>query len=160
MDSHSVNPVFAGRDRTEADQMTYLMVLANPVSPELDDEFNDWYSHVHIPDLLQLGVVASSRYRLSDPYPIDADVPHQYLAVHEIPTKDLTVVLGRIRDEQVAGRMGHGRGLDENSANGYFFVPASERLTIDMLEDLLADPRYDAIKATEHRADTKLKMHE
>lgn len=158
MGSRESEAAFVGQSQAEDGGVTYMMVLANPVSPELDEEFNEWYTHVHIPDLLQAGVVASSRYKLSDPYPINAEVSHRYLAVHEIPTKDLEVVLGRIRDEQVAGRMGHGRGLDEESARGYFFEPATARFTPDMLSALLADPRYDRIKATEHRAETKLSL--
>ncbi|MCZ4314389.1 hypothetical protein O4H66_13335 [Comamonadaceae bacterium G21597-S1] len=66
------------------------MVLANPV-PGREDAFNDWYTHVHIPDVLTIdGIVAATRYRLvaqrgGDP----AIAGFSYLTIYEIETDDL-----------------------------------------------------------------------
>jgi hypothetical protein len=44
-----------------------LFVFANPVAGK-DAEFDDWYTNIHIPDLLSLpGPYAAQRFRLVDP---------------------------------------------------------------------------------------------
>jgi hypothetical protein len=44
--------------------LTIMLVTAYPTSPEAEDEFNTWYSDVHMRDVLAVpGVVGFSRYR-------------------------------------------------------------------------------------------------
>ncbi|MET0728667.1 MAG: hypothetical protein ABWZ76_10270 [Acidimicrobiales bacterium] len=44
-----------------------LAVYANPADPTREDEFNAWYTDVHIPEVLALdGVVGATRYQLAD----------------------------------------------------------------------------------------------
>lgn len=57
-----------------------LIGLINPV-PGREDEFNDWYSTVHIPELLQLpGFVTAQRYEIAD----DAPAPYRYGTIYQI----------------------------------------------------------------------------
>ncbi len=51
-----------------------------------DAEFNDWYSNVHLPDMLKCPVVvAIMRYERRDPKGDEA----KYLAIYEIETDDI-----------------------------------------------------------------------
>ena len=66
------------------------MVLTNPV-PGREDTFNDWYTNIHIPDVLSIqGIIAATRYRLlSQRGGAHAFGKHRYLAIYEIETDDL-----------------------------------------------------------------------
>lgn len=49
-------------------------------------EFNDWYSYVHLDDMLKCPVVvAAKRYQRMDPKEGEAE----YLAIYEIETEDI-----------------------------------------------------------------------
>jgi hypothetical protein len=70
-----------------------IVVRTRPVDPAREDEFNDWYTNVHIPEILTTpGFVAARRYRT----PGTSD----YLAVYEIEGDDLDAV----RKGMAAGR--------------------------------------------------------
>lgn len=128
-------------------ETTLMMVLANPVSAEHEQAFNDWYTSVHIPDLLALGVTASTRYRV----PSGRSSAHGYLAVHEIASDRLDEVMEAIRLAQVEGRMGLSPTLDAETAELYFFTAITDRIGADRAPAMLADPRYPDLKATEER---------
>lgn len=59
-----------------------LMVLANSVEGQ-EAEFDDWYSNVHVPELLRLpSFVTAGRYRLNAAIPSSSR--HRYLTVYEV----------------------------------------------------------------------------
>jgi len=66
------------------------MVLANP-APGQEDAFNDWYTHVHIPDVLSIdGILAATRYHLRSQRGGDpAFSGFSYLTIYEIETDNL-----------------------------------------------------------------------
>lgn len=74
--------------------------------PAQEQAFNEWYDHVHLPDILGSGVAARGlRYRNSEP----AEGAPDYLAVYELKSDDLagvdeayTALTARLRE---AGRM-------------------------------------------------------
>lgn len=60
-----------------------LVVLTNPV-PGREDEFNDWYSNVHIQEICTIpGFKSAQRFKLGDAQMGPAGA-HQYLAIYEI----------------------------------------------------------------------------
>jgi hypothetical protein len=60
-----------------------LLVFTNPKS-ERDDEYNEWYSKVHLKDLLDIpGVVGAQRYRLR-PMGGPSEPAYGYLAIYEL----------------------------------------------------------------------------
>jgi hypothetical protein len=82
-----------------------LFVQSNPSSPDREDEYNKWYSTVHIPDVCAVpGVTGASRFRLSDATPVGPDVP-RYSAVYELEADDLKDVIGEIASRAMDGRM-------------------------------------------------------
>lgn len=70
-----------------------LLVFSNPSSPDRSDEFNAWYTDVHLPEFLRVpGVRAARRFRLSaHQMPRPPGVPlggRRFLAAYEIETDD------------------------------------------------------------------------
>jgi ferredoxin len=96
-----------------------FVVRTEPV-PGREDEFNDWYDHQHIPDLLTVpGIVAVQRFRYHETQrpgrePLSR---HRYVAVWEIEG-DPVIAL---------------RGLDELIAAG---IPISPAMAVDSLAHL------------------------
>jgi len=62
-----------------------MMVLSNS-KPDLEHEFNDWYTNVHIVELVDKldPIVAAQRFVLSGVHR-EADAPYKYLALYWIP---------------------------------------------------------------------------
>jgi hypothetical protein len=77
-----------------------MVVFTHPASPDVEDQYNDWYDNVHLKDLLAVpGVVGTTRYRLSPTQPaVGTAGPSAapYLAVYEIEADDPSVTLGEI----------------------------------------------------------------
>jgi len=72
-----------------------LIVLSNAVDGR-DDEFNDWYENVHLPDLLKVdGFCAAQRFKLAEPQ-IYEDRSYQYLAIYEIDAEDIEKALAAL----------------------------------------------------------------
>lgn len=70
-----------------------LIALTNPLEGR-DDEFNDWYTNEHLPDVFKLpGIVAAQRYQLSDVQYRSGPMDWKYMAVYEIEIDDLSVTL-------------------------------------------------------------------
>jgi hypothetical protein len=75
-----------------------LLVLSDPVSPEADAEYNDWYDNVHLPEILAVaGFTAARRFRVAQaqlasqggPDAVRARFPHRYAAVYEVEAPDV-----------------------------------------------------------------------
>jgi hypothetical protein len=67
---------------------TYGILTAYEVCTDAtrEDEFNSWYTHMHLPDLGRArGLLDARRYRMSSP-----SDPAVYLAVYEFESEDLT----------------------------------------------------------------------
>jgi hypothetical protein len=61
-----------------------LVVLSNP-APGKEDEYNEWYTNVHIPDVVRCdGFTGGRRYKIGQGF----DAPHKYMAIYEMETDD------------------------------------------------------------------------
>lgn len=63
-----------------------LVVLSKP-RPGRDDDFNDWYTNIHLRDALRFrGSIAAQRYRRSDrqPHDLPAGFDWTYLALYDV----------------------------------------------------------------------------
>ena len=65
-----------------------MLVQSRPADPKREDEFNDWYTNTHIPEVCAVpGIVAARRYKVHDP---GADGrPAVYVVIYEIDCDDL-----------------------------------------------------------------------
>lgn len=99
-----------------------LLVLTNPSDPDHEEEFNEWYTNTHLPDLLAIdGFVGATRYRLSETQlaPSGEGGKHRYLAIYEIDSDDLAVTMKNLR-EAAAGGMVISEALDTSTPPGTF----------------------------------------
>lgn len=63
--------------------MGRLFVFSGPVSAEREEEYNEWYDEVHIPEVCGVeGIVAAQRFVAADGQPYN-DPPTRYVAVYE-----------------------------------------------------------------------------
>lgn len=76
----------------------HLLLVFSNAKPELEVEFNDWYSNVHVVDLVDKieGIEAGQRFELAGSYR-DAAAEYKYLAMYWIPE-------GRLEDAKAGLR--------------------------------------------------------
>ncbi len=65
-----------------------MLAFTEPQDPSQDDEYNSWYDHKHLHDVVNVpGVVSATRYKLVqgiELLPGAQGVPQRYLAIYEI----------------------------------------------------------------------------
>ena len=81
-----------------------FVVRSGPVAGQ-EDAYNDWYTNIHLPDVLAVpGFVSAQRFRLTDPSAPDA--PSQpYLALYTMRTDDPDRLLARLGELVESGEM-------------------------------------------------------
>jgi hypothetical protein len=78
-----------------------LLVLSDPITPDVDAEYNDWYDNVHLPEILALpGFTSARRYRMAatqlssaDPSVERPKLPTRYVATYEVEADDLAIAV-------------------------------------------------------------------
>ena len=104
-----------------------FVVLTNAVEGK-DDTFNEWYSDVHLADVLKVpGIVAAQRFKLSDVQRDQSPLPYRYLALYEIETDDLSHILAVLRERAGTSAMVISDALGSERA-GWFFQPITPRI--------------------------------
>jgi hypothetical protein len=82
-----------------------LLVQSRPADPARDDEFNDWYTNTHIPEVCAVpGIVGARRYKVHDPGPDRGEAWPAYIAVYEIDCDDLQAPMRALRARSSEGR--------------------------------------------------------
>jgi hypothetical protein len=82
-----------------------MFVPSQPASPERDDEYNQWYSQTHIPEVCQVpGVTGARRFKISDPAQA-GPATSTYIALYELDADDLTNVFEEIATRATDGRI-------------------------------------------------------
>jgi hypothetical protein len=80
-----------------------LVVQSGPADPSRLDEYNDWYTNTHIPDMLAgPGFIAARRYRRLEETDTPDGIP-PYLAIYELEADDLTAPLAARRERRAQG---------------------------------------------------------
>jgi hypothetical protein len=69
----------------------HLLLVMTNAEPGQDDEYNDWYTNVHLKDVVKLdGFETAQRFIQEAPHPADAaPLPYRYLAIYEVPEDKL-----------------------------------------------------------------------
>src|ERR1700722_10594021 len=77
-----------------------LLVLSEPVSTADDAAYNDWYDHIHLPEVLALaGFSSARRFRMSEVQlpsqggleSVSRRFPSRYVATYEVEGPDLAL---------------------------------------------------------------------
>ena len=88
-----------------------MLVQTAPSDPAREDEYNDWYTGKHIPDVLAIpGIINARRYKLVG----RPGEPAAYLAIYELDADDIRAPL---------------RALGAGAASGE--IPMSDVLQMD-----------------------------
>lgn len=102
-----------------------LIVLSNP-SEGREDEYNDWYSDRHLPDVLRVpGIVGAQRFRRTQVQRDLAPQPWQYLAVYHCDADDVQKVVDGLRSRSGTPEMPISGALAE-SRYVCFFEPITD----------------------------------
>ncbi len=101
------------------------VVFSNPVAGK-EDEFNQWYDTVHIPELLTVpGMLSATRYALHEAaiYHVQGGVvpDHTYMCIYEIEG-DVDAIMGKIRQAVADGRIHMSDSLDLPSSRLSFWT--------------------------------------
>ena len=73
------------------------MVETNCVDASREEEFNDWYNNIHLPDVLETpGFVTARRYSQKE----FRDGRGKYLALYEIETDDIDKTIALRREKR------------------------------------------------------------
>lgn len=72
----------------------YILVVMTNAVEGLEDEFNEWYDHVHIHEVLsRVTLVSAQRFELADVQAtLEAKAPYRYMTVyelHDVPAQDV-----------------------------------------------------------------------
>lgn len=104
-----------------------LIALTNPV-PGREDDFNDWYTDVHLADVLKLpGVMAAQRFRMSRTQHRLGPFEHQYMAVYEIEIGDIRETLDALKAVSGTEKMPLSSALHEQRMV-WIMEPITERI--------------------------------
>lgn len=78
--------------------MQYRLFAFTNAKPGEDDAFNDWYTNVHLADVLKLpGVVSAQRFSLAETQYRPGSCSYQYMAVYEIDIDDIQTTFSELR---------------------------------------------------------------
>lgn len=107
------------------------IVFSNPLDGK-DDEFNEWYDNVHIPDLLAIpGMLSAQRYNLKDAqiYHMEgSSAPaHRYAIIYEMEG-DVDAILSKIQEGVSAGKITMADCLDMSSWQLSFWTPRTPKV--------------------------------
>jgi hypothetical protein len=83
----------------------YRMIVLSSPNPGREAEYNHWYQHTHLGEVLALrGFRSAQRFRLARQMGERETWP--YAAIYEIETDDIDAVLGEVQEAAASGRLG------------------------------------------------------
>jgi len=93
----------------------YVYIVRSGPVPGGEEAYNDWYSRVHLADVLALpGFVAAQRFQIADPAAPDAPEPG-YLALYTMRTDDPEALLAKLTSLVESGAMAMSEAFDQQS---------------------------------------------
>jgi len=95
-----------------------LMVALSNAAEGRDEDFNDWYENVHIPDVCSIeGVLSATRYEVEGDNPA---VPHRYLTIYELG-REGAAVMADIVEGMSSGAFAASDSIDASTASLTFW---------------------------------------
>jgi hypothetical protein len=101
-----------------------FVVYSNPTEGK-ESQYNDWYSHRHLQDLMAIpGVTSARRFKWSDMQLPGMPVPSQrYLAIYEVEATDKLAFQREMFERQADGRMPVSETLSQDGLAATFWDP-------------------------------------
>jgi hypothetical protein len=80
-----------------------FIVESGPADVAKEGAYNEWYSNVHIPEILEIdGFASAERYQLHDPEGTEGPT---YLAIYQIDADDVSAPIAELGARSAAGKM-------------------------------------------------------
>ena len=93
------------------------VVATNPVEGR-EEEYNEWYDNVHVPEVCSLdGVLNATRYEIENP---DSTTPHRYIAIYELDRDDESI-LAALLEARASGAFLTSDSVDMATASSTFW---------------------------------------
>lgn len=87
----------------------WINVVENNCVPDREEEFNDWYDSIHLPDILETPGFVSARRYVNKEF---RDGRGKYLSIFEIETHDIDKTMAvRLKKRALEIEQGHGSNL-------------------------------------------------
>jgi hypothetical protein len=104
-----------------------LVVMSNPAEGR-DQEYNDWYTNVHLPEVLDApGMVAAQRFKLAKAQKAGAaPAQWQYTAIYEMESDDPASLFDELGRRRVSGQMRMTDAIKDTWA--YIYEPVTGRV--------------------------------
>lgn len=104
-----------------------MVVFSNP-QPGREEEYNDWYQHTHLGDLVALdGIHAARRFRFART--LKEGDAYAYLSIYEIETDDIDAVLAQLGAAAGDGRIRMSDAIDTEGATALIYEEFGEEVT-------------------------------
>jgi hypothetical protein len=101
-----------------------LLVSTAPAGAERDQEYNDWYNDVHLPEVLKVsGFISARRFKKVE----SADDPVPYLAIYEVEADDLSASVAALGAGVASGEIQMTDAMDAGKASLTLFEQIAER---------------------------------
>ena len=98
-----------------------FVAITNPVSPEREAEYNEWYEGTHIHEVLAVdGFLSAKRYKA-----VDGESP-RYMAVYEIETDDLGSAMQQLMKAGAEGKLTQSSASDRSATSTRIYQLVSE----------------------------------
>ena len=110
-----------------------LVVLNNPTEGR-EDEYNDWYDNLHLPENFTdvAGMKTAQRFKLAAPGYMarkTGHMPWRYLTIYEVEAESPDAVEAAFDDARARGGIAANDAFDLSSVGGWFFEPIGPKLT-------------------------------
>ncbi len=105
----------------------HIYLAQTNVVPGREEEFNDWYDHEHLSDILSMeGWIAAQRFRASDRPGSQNRSPYEYLTIYEMEG-DVRANMHRLSEKMRSGIRISTAMMPNPSA--HVFAPIGDRIT-------------------------------
>lgn len=106
----------------------YRMISFSRPVPGREDDYNHWYQHVHLPEIMPFpGMIGAQRFHVSHFMAGDDSLP--YVAIYELETDDIDGALAAINDGLATGRLTMTDAVDGSLAFAVVARELGERVT-------------------------------
>lgn len=104
-----------------------LIVLSNPVSTDREDEYNQWYEHTHLDEVLQVpGIVSAQRFTITAPR---GEPEWRYAAAYDLDADDAMQVIADLTAAVKVMNMSD--SIDGRKAAMWILTPLGDRHVVD-----------------------------
>jgi hypothetical protein len=104
----------------------FKYVVFTEAVPGREEAFNDWYTNVHVPDLLALdGFMAAQRFKLVA-LDSNSQPASKYMAIYDLEGDDPKAILGQLANPALIKGMVMTDAIDLSSAKTILYQPVTE----------------------------------